>query len=66
MQRALIVAAVVLLVIGVAWPWLARLPLGRLPGDLRFERDGFAFFFPLATGLRVSVPVSVILWWVRK
>jgi hypothetical protein len=66
MQRALIVAAVVLLVIGVAWPWLARLPLGRLPGDLRFERDGFAFFFPLATSLRVSVPVSVILWWVRK
>jgi hypothetical protein len=66
MQRALIVAGVVLLVIGVAWPWLARLPLGRLPGDLRFERDGFAFFFPLATGLLVSVVVSVILWWLRK
>jgi hypothetical protein len=66
MQRALIVAGVVLLVIGLAWPWLSRLPLGRLPGDLRFERDGFTFFFPLATGLLISVVVSVILWWLRK
>jgi len=66
MQRALIVAGVVLLVLGLAWPWLSRLPLGRLPGDLRFERDGFTFFFPLATGLLISVVVSVILWWLRK
>lgn len=66
MQRALIVAGAVLLVIGLAWPWLPRLPLGRLPGDLRFERDGFTFFFPLATGLLISVVVSVILWWLRK
>ncbi len=66
MQRALIVAGAVLLVIGLAWPWLSRLPLGRLPGDLRFERDGFTFFFPLATGLLISVVVSVILWWLRK
>ncbi len=66
MQRALIVAGVVLLVMGLTWPWLSRLPLGRLPGDLRFERDGFTFFFPLATGLLVSAVVSVILWWLRK
>lgn len=66
MQRALIVAGVVLLVMGLTWPWLSRLPLGRLPGDLRFERDGFTFFFPLATGLLVSAVVSIILWWLRK
>lgn len=66
MQRALIVAGIVLLVVGLAWPWLSRLPLGRLPGDLRFEREGFTFFFPLATGLVISVLVSLILWWLRK
>jgi len=66
MQRALIVAGVVLLVMGLTWPWLSRLPFGRLPGDLRFERDGFTFFFPLATGLLVSAVVSIILWWLRK
>ncbi|MBK9244181.1 MAG: DUF2905 domain-containing protein [Burkholderiales bacterium] len=66
MQRLLIVAGIVLLVIGLAWPWLSRLPLGRLPGDLRIERDGFSFFFPLTTGLLISIVVSLLLWWLRR
>lgn len=66
MQRLLIVAGIVLLALGLAWPWLSKLPLGRLPGDLRFERDGFTFFFPLTTGIVVSLVVSLILWWLRK
>ena len=66
MQRALIVAGIALLVIGLAWPWLSKLPLGRLPGDLRIERDGFSFFLPLTTGLLVSAVLSLILWWLRK
>jgi hypothetical protein len=66
MQRALIVAGIVLLAAGLAWPWLSKLPLGRLPGDLRIEREGFTFFFPLATGLLVSAVVSLILWWLRR
>ena len=66
MQRALIVAGIVLLVAGLAWPWLSKLPLGRLPGDLRIEREGFTFFFPLATGLLVSAVASLILWWLRR
>ena len=66
MQRALIVAGIVVLVIGLAWPWLSKLPLGRLPGDLRIERDGFSFFLPLTTGLLVSAVLSLILWWLRK
>jgi hypothetical protein len=66
MQRLLVVAGIVLLVIGLAWPWLAKLPLGRLPGDLRIEREGFTFFFPLATGIVISLVVSLILWWLRR
>jgi hypothetical protein len=66
MQRALIVAGIVLLVAGLAWPWLSKLPLGRLPGDLRIEREGFTLFFPLATGLLVSAVVSLVLWWLRR
>ena len=66
MQRLLIVVGIVLLVIGLAWPWLSKLPLGRLPGDMRIEREGFSFFFPLTTGLLISVVVSLILWWLRK
>lgn len=66
MQRALIVAGIVLLVIGLAWPWLSKLPFGRLPGDVHIEREGFSFFFPITTGLLISFVVSLILWWLRK
>lgn len=66
MQRVLIVASIVLLAVGLAWPWLSRLPLGRLPGDLRIEREGFTLYFPLTTGLLVSAVISLVLWWLRK
>lgn len=66
MQRFLIVVGSLLLLIGLGWPWLAKLGLGRLPGDIRFERDGFGFYFPLMTGLIISAVVSLILWLLRK
>jgi hypothetical protein len=66
MPRALIVAGIALIVIGLTWPWLSKLPFGRLPGDLHIERDGFSFYLPLATGLLISVVVSLIAWWLRK
>lgn len=66
MGRWLILAGVVLVVLGVAWPWLAKLGLGRLPGDIRIERDGFGFYFPITTSLIVSIVASLILWWLRR
>jgi hypothetical protein len=66
MQRLLIAAGIALLVLGLLWPWLSRLPFGRLPGDLRIEREGFTLFLPLATGLLLSAVVSLVLWWLRK
>jgi hypothetical protein len=66
MARWLIIAGVVLIVLGLAWPLLAKLGLGRLPGDIRVERDGFTFYFPLTTGLIVSAVLSLILWFFRK
>ena len=66
MQRLLIAAGIALLVLGLLWPWLSRLPFGRLPGDLRIEREGFTLFLPLATCLLLSAVVSLVLWWLRK
>lgn len=66
MQRFLIALGVVLIVGGLLWPWIAKLGLGRLPGDIRFERDGFRFYFPIATGLLISAVVTLILWIFRK
>jgi len=66
MQRALIVVGLVLLVAGLAWPWLSKLPFGRLPGDFSVERENFSFYFPLATSVVVSIVISVLIWLFRK
>lgn len=66
MQRALIVAGVVLVLAGVAWPWLSKLGLGRLPGDIRIETESGGFYFPIVTCLVISVVLSLVLWFLRR
>lgn len=66
MQRALIIVGVTILIIGVLWPWLSKLPLGRLPGDILVEREGFRFYFPLTTGILLSLLLSLVLWLFRR
>jgi len=66
MGRWLILFGLVLIAMGIAWPWLAKLGLGRLPGDLRIEREGFGFYFPLTTSLIVSIVVSLLIWLFRR
>ncbi|HTW74714.1 MAG TPA: DUF2905 domain-containing protein [Steroidobacteraceae bacterium] len=61
MRRLLIVLGVLLLLIGLGWPWLSRLPLGRLPGDIVIERPGFRFYFPITTLIIVSLVVTLLL-----
>ena len=50
----------------LAWPWIDRLHLGRLPGDIVIERESFRFYFPLTTLIIVSALLSAILWLIRK
>lgn len=70
MARLLIILGAVLVVLGIAWPLLAKLGLGRLPGDILIERENFTLFVPLASGLIVSAGlsliVSLVLWIARK
>jgi ABC-type phosphate transport system permease subunit len=66
MGRWLILFGILLVVLGIAWPWLAKLGLGRLPGDFHIEREGFSFYFPLATSLIISVLASLLLWFLRR
>ena len=66
MQKALIVAGLTLLVIGLLWPWLSKIPLGRLPGDIVVEREGFRFYLPLTTGILLSLIVSLVIWLFRR
>ena len=66
MQRILIIIGLVIVAIGVAWPWLSKSPLGRLPGDFVVDRPGLKVFFPLTTMIIVSVVVSLLLWLFRR
>ena len=62
MNRWLIIAGLLLIGIGLLWPWLSKLPLGRLPGDIAVQKDGFSFYFPLMTSLVISVLLSILIW----
>ena len=66
MSRTLIIFGLVLVAAGVLWPFIGRLGLGRLPGDIAIQRPGFSLYFPLMTSLIVSVVPSVILWLVNR
>jgi len=66
MNRWLIGIGLLFLLLGVAWPWISQLPLGRLPGDIHIKRDGVDFYFPLATSLLVSIVLSLLFWLWRR
>jgi hypothetical protein len=56
----------VLVVAGLLWPWLKRMHLFNLPGDIVIDRPGFKFFFPITTMLIVSALVLLISWLMRR
>lgn len=66
MNRTLIAIGIALLVAGLAWPMLSKLPLFRLPGDIVIDRPGFKAFFPITSMLIVSLVVSAVLWLLRR
>jgi Protein of unknown function (DUF2905) len=66
MQRGLIIVGVLLVAIGLAWPWISKLGLGRLPGDIRIETESGGFYFPIVTCLIISVALSLVLWLLRR
>jgi len=65
-MRWLVTVGVILIVVGLIWPWLARLGFGRLPGDIVIERENFRFYFPVTTMILVSLVLSLIFWLFRK
>ncbi|HEC20048.1 MAG TPA: DUF2905 domain-containing protein [Gammaproteobacteria bacterium] len=66
MPRLLITLGIILVAVGLLWPWLSRLGLGRLPGDIVIERENSRFYFPITTSLLVSLILSLLLWLFRK
>ncbi|MBX6424896.1 MAG: DUF2905 domain-containing protein [Variibacter sp.] len=65
-SRFLIVFGLALVIIGLVWPFLSRMGLGRLPGDIVIERENFTLYIPIVTSLLVSVVLSLLLWLLNR
>ena len=66
MQRTLIIIGLVILALGLLWPLIQKLGLGRLPGDIAVERENFSFYFPIVTSIVISLVLSLLFWLFRK
>lgn len=66
MTRILVTLGIILVITGIAWPWLSKLGFGRLPGDIVIERENFRFYFPITSMIIVSLVLSLIFWLFRK
>jgi hypothetical protein len=62
MARVLIIAGIILVVAGLLWPFIVKLGLGRLPGDIVISRGNTTFYFPIVTSIILSVLLSAVLW----
>ncbi len=64
MGKMLILMGLFVLVVGLIMTFAPRLRipfLGRLPGDIRIEREGFSFYFPLVTCILLSIVLTLLL-----
>ena len=62
MNRLLVTLGMILVAAGLLWPYLTRLGLGRLPGDIAIRGEHGGFYFPIVTCLVISLVISAIFW----
>ena len=66
MNKTVITIGIILVIIGLLWSYITKIPIGKLPGDIVFKKDGFSFYFPITTMIIISIVLSVIVWFFRK
>ena len=66
MQKFLIIFGLALVAIGLLWPVLSKIGVGRLPGDIVIERENVRFYFPIVTSLLVSAVLTAVLWLLNR
>jgi hypothetical protein len=66
MNRLLLALGTLLIIAGLLWPWLKRIPFFNFPGDLILDRPGIKILFPLTTMLIVSAALSILAWLLRR
>ena len=60
MQKILIIVGIIILVVGLLYPYIKKLGLGQLPGDIVYKSENSTFFFPIVTCIIISVVLTII------
>ena len=60
MQKILIIVGIIILVVGLLYPYIKKLGLGQLPGDIVYKSGNSTFFFPIITCIIISVVLTII------
>ena len=66
MQKVLIYTGIALIVLGLLWPYISKIPFGHLPGDIIINKPSFKLYFPLTTMILISAIISLIIWLFRR
>ncbi len=66
MARLLIILGLTLVVLGLLWPWLTKIGIGRLPGDVLIDRGSFKLYLPITSSILVSLALSLLLWLINR
>jgi len=66
LNRLLIALGATLILLGLGWSWIRRIPLFHLPGDILIDRPGLRLFIPLTSMLLISAVLSLIAWMLRR
>jgi uncharacterized protein HemY len=66
MQRTLIIIGIIILLAGILWPWLIKLPIGKLPGDIIIDKPNFKVYIPITTMVIISLLLTLIFWLFKK
>jgi hypothetical protein len=66
MSRLLITFGIVLVVIGLLWPLISKMGIGRLPGDLAFGGENFRVYIPITTSILISIALTLVLWLINR
>ncbi|MSO14494.1 DUF2905 domain-containing protein [Rickettsiales endosymbiont of Trichoplax sp. H2] len=65
-QKLIIALGIAFIIIGILFPYISKIGLFKLPGDIYFESKNLKFFFPITTSILLSIIISIIIWIWRK
>ncbi|GIV46364.1 MAG: hypothetical protein KatS3mg036_1182 [Ignavibacterium sp.] len=65
-QKIIVLIGALIILIGLLWPYISKIPLFRLPGDIVVDKPNFKLFIPITSMILLSVILTLLFWLIRK